>query len=369
MPAVEFIDVTKRYADGTVAVGDLNIAIEEGEYLCLLGPSGCGKSSTLRMLAGLETVSAGEIRMGGKRLNEVPPQDRDMAMVFENYALYPHLTVKENIAMPLVARGVPRSDIWRRVKAVAETLMIVDQLPKYPSQLSGGQRQRVAVGRAIVRTPKMFLMDEPLGHLEAYLRVQLRAELRRLHERLAATTVHITHDQEEAAAVSDRIAVLNKGRLEQVGSLLDLLDRPVNRFVAEFIGSPPINLLAATLASEDGRPVVRLGECVVPLDAEQAVRLRAVAANGQLTFGIRPQDVDLAPDGAAGTLVGRAAVLEPQGDATVVIVDTNSGRISALVPSHRAPPVDGLVRCRVTAARAHLFSADGTNLFAWRARP
>ena len=203
------------------------------------------------MLAGLESVTAGDLLLDRQRINDVPPQGRDMAMVFENYALYPHLSVFDNIAMPLVARGRPRAEIRERVRQVAETLKITEHLTKRPHKLSGGQRQRVALGRAIVRTPKMFLMDEPLGHLEAYLRVQLRAEVRRLHERLGATTVYITHDQEEAAAISDRIAVMNNGRLQQVGTLLDLLDRPVNRFVAEFIGNLPINVLPATLAETE----------------------------------------------------------------------------------------------------------------------
>src|SRR6516165_9762531 len=243
MPRVEFQNINKTYADGTRAVVDLDLIVQDGEFLCVLGPSGCGKSSTLRMLAGLESVSSGTILLDGHPINNVPPQARDMAMVFENYALYPHLKVFDNIAMPLLAQRRPRDEIRQRVKAVAELLRITEHLNKRPQALSGGQRQRVALGRAIVRRPRMFLMDEPLGHLEADLRVQLRAEVRRLHERLGATTVYITHDQEEAEAVSDRIAVMNAGRLQQIGSLLDLLDRPANRFVAEFIGSLPINVL------------------------------------------------------------------------------------------------------------------------------
>src|SRR5204862_3855700 len=213
---------------------------------------------------------------------------------FENYALYPHLRVFENIAMPLVARGRPRAEIRERVRQVAETLRITEHLAKRPHTLSGGQRQRVALGRAIVRTPRMFLMDEPLGHLEAYLRVQLRAEVRRLHERLGATTVYITHDQEESAAVSDRIAVMAGGRLQQLGSLLDLLDRPVNRFVAEFIGSLPINVLPAALA-EDGASL-RVGSALLPLTPAQAARLRA-GGDGAVAPGIRPEDVSLADGG------------------------------------------------------------------------
>src|SRR5687768_16780719 len=261
MPRVEFRRVGKVYGDGTQAVADLDLVVHDREFLCILGPSGCGKSSTLLMLAGLETVSSGYLLLDQRPINDVPPQHRDMAMVFENYALYPHLRVFDNIAMPLVARRRPQAEIAERVRQVADTLRIADLLTKRPHTLSGGQRQRVALGRAIVRTPQMFLMDEPLGHLEAYLRVQLRAEVRRLHERLGATTVYITHDQEEAAAISDRIAVMNNGRLQQIGTLLDLLDRPANRFVAEFIGALPINMLPAALADTG----LRVASALLPL--------------------------------------------------------------------------------------------------------
>jgi multiple sugar transport system ATP-binding protein len=360
MPRVEFRRICKTYPDGTRAVIDLDLVVEDREFLCVLGPSGCGKSSTLRMLAGLEAASSGDLLLDGKRVNDVPAQARDMAMVFENYALYPHLRVFDNIAMPLVARGRPRAEIRQRVRQVAETLQITEHLAKRPYTLSGGQRQRVALGRAIVRTPKMFLMDEPLGHLEAYLRVQLRAEVRRLHERLGATTVYITHDQEESAAVSDRIAVMNGGRLQQLGSLLDLLDRPVNRFVAEFIGDLPINILPATVAAGGGG--LQVGPAVLPLSPEQMARLgRAGDASG-LSFGIRPQDAGLVDDHDGTALAGRVALLEPQGDRTVVIADTAAGRLSAVAPSHAVPAAGGAVHFRFDMARAHVFAADGANL-------
>ena len=361
MPQVVFRHIGKTYPDGTVAVEGLDLTVEDGEFLCVLGPSGCGKSSTLRMLAGLESISSGDLLLDGQRINDVPPQARDMAMVFENYALYPHLKVFDNIAMPLVARGLPRGEIRRRVEAVAETLQITEHLSKRPHKLSGGQRQRVALGRAIVRTPGMFLMDEPLGHLEAYLRVQLRAELRRLHERLDATTFYITHDQEEAAAVADRIAVMQDGRLQQEGSLLDLLDRPVNRFVAEFIGDLPINMLPAMPARDANGPALRVGDALLPLSPEQWARLETVD-DAALTFGIRPEDVDLAPEDGPQTLAGRVAVLEPQGDTSVVIADTALGRVSAIVASERAPGPGISLRYRFDLDRAHIFAADGTNL-------
>ena len=362
MPQVVFRHIGKTYPDGTVAVEGLNLTVEDGEFLCVLGPSGCGKSSTLRMLAGLESISSGDLLLDGQRINDVPPRSRDMAMVFETYARYPHLKVFDNIAMPLVARGLPRGEIRRRVEAVAETLQITEHLSKRPHQLSGGQRQRVALGRAIVRTPRMFLMDEPLGHLEAYLRVQLRAEVRRLHERLDATTFYITHDQEEAAAVADRIAVMQDGRLQQEGSLLDLLDRPVNRFVAEFIGDLPINMLPATPAHDANGPALQVGDALLPLSPEQWARLEKVGGNAALTFGIRPEDVDLASEDGPQTLAGRVAVLEPQGDTTVVIGDTALGRVSAVVPSEFAPNPGISLRYRFTLARAHVFTADGANL-------
>jgi multiple sugar transport system ATP-binding protein len=311
------------------------------------------------MLAGLEAASSGDLLLDGKRVNDVPAQARDMAMVFENYALYPHLRVFDNIAMPLVARGRPRAEIRQRVRRVAETLQITEHLAKRPYTLSGGQRQRVALGRAIVRTPKMFLMDEPLGHLEAYLRVQLRAEVRRLHERLGATTVYITHDQEESAAVSDRIAVMNGGRLQQLGSLLDLLDRPVNRFVAEFIGDLPINILPATVAAGGG---LQVGPAVLPLSPRQIARLERAGDAAGLSFGIRPLDVGLVGDRDGPALAGRVALLEPQGDRTVVIADTAAGRLSAVAPSHAVPAAGGAVHFRFDMERAHFFAADGANL-------
>jgi multiple sugar transport system ATP-binding protein len=360
MATVVFANVSKRYSDGAAAVANLDLTIADGEYLCLLGPSGCGKSSTLRMLAGLETVSEGEIVFEGRRVNDVPPQRRDMAMVFENYALYPHLDVFDNIAMPLVARGRPRAEIRERVTAVSETLQLGPLLKMRPSQLSGGQRQRVAVGRAIIREPKMFLLDEPLGHLEAYLRGQLRAEIRRLHERLGATTVHITHDQEEAAAVSDRIAVMNRGRLQQVGTLVELLDEPTNRFVAEFIGTPPINLLPTEIAEHDGQLTLDLAGSFVPLPDERWGFLRQRSARGPIAVGIRPEDAALV--GTNSGLAARIAAIEPQGGESLVIGETRLGRLSLFAPSNAAPPVGGDVGVLLAGDKLHLFDGDGISL-------
>jgi multiple sugar transport system ATP-binding protein len=368
MPAIVFSQVTKRYADGIEAVRDLNLTIADGEYFCLLGPSGCGKSSTLRMLAGLETVSEGEIAVAGQRFNDVPPQERDMAMVFENYALYPHLDVFGNIAMPLVARGRPRAEIAARVAAIAATLGLASMLKMRPYQLSGGQRQRVSVGRAIIREPKMFLLDEPLGHLEAYLRVQLRAEIRRLHERLGTTTVHITHDQQEAAAVADRIAVMKEGRLQQVGTIIDLLDAPANRFVAEFIGSPPINILPAAITEDGGSIVVRVDDTDIALSADRWGWLKGVKVEEPISLGIRPEDVSIVPADGSGGIPARVTALEPQGNESVLIADTAVGRLSLRLPSATAPEPGTNVRAVANSAKVHLFDSGGATLFARRGK-
>jgi multiple sugar transport system ATP-binding protein len=362
MPHVEFRNVSKIYPDGTRAVTDFNLTVEDGEFLCLLGPSGCGKSSTLRMLAGLETVSEGEIALDGRRFNEVPPHERDMAMVFENYALYPHLDVFGNIAMPLVARGRPKAEIAERVAAVAATLGIESMLKKQQHQLSGGQRQRVSIGRAIIREPKMFLMDEPLGHLEAYLRVQLRAEMRRLHERLGTTTVHITHDQEEAAAVSDRIALMNKGRLQQAGTIVELLDAPANRFVAEFIGALLINILPVTINETRGRLSIHVGDSSFGLPSSRWGWLRNVKVEGPLIAGIRPEDLSIAPARAKSRLSAKVTAIEPQGGESVLITETPVGRVSLIVPSKAVPEPGTVLGLAVNAARLHLFGPGGESL-------
>ena len=361
MPNVEFRRVTKIYPDGTPAVTDLNLTVGNGEFLCVLGPSGCGKSSTLRTLAGLESITSGDLLVDGKRINDVPPQDRDMAMVFENYALYPHLKVFDNIAMPLIARGASRAEIRDRVRQVADTLRITEHLDKRPATLSGGQRQRVALGRAIVRTPKMFLMDEPLGHLEAYLRVQLRSEIRRVHERLGATTFYITHDQEEAAALSDRIVVMNHGKIQQMGSLLKLLDEPANLFVAQFIGSPPINVLPASLAEEGMQLVVGAARLPLRAPADAAV-LGAPNSGRSLSLGIRPEDISLVDSAEPSRLPARVAVLELQGETTLVIADTLAGRVSLVVPSAGAPEVGESAFLALDARRIHIFAESGVVL-------
>jgi multiple sugar transport system ATP-binding protein len=357
MARVVFEGVSKTYPDGTWAVRELDLAVADGELLCLLGPSGCGKSSTIRMLAGLESVSQGTIRADSRRIDRLPPQARDCAMVFESYALYPHLSAFDNIAMPLRARGVARAEIERRVLDVARLLRIEPLLRRRPGQLSGGQRQRVGIGRALVREPAMFLMDEPLGHLEAYLRVELRAEIRRLQERLGITTVYVTHDQEEAAAIADRIVVMAGGRLQQAGSFLDLLDRPVNRFVAEFVGEPPMAFLPA---ERTGERAIAIGGVPLALPESLAGAL-AGHAGADLTLGVRPEDVALA-EPAPGRLAGQVVLLQPQGGHSIVTVRLGIGQIAAIVPDARRPAEGEQVAIDLGRSRLHLFDGAGNAL-------
>jgi len=288
-------DVSKVYPDGTTAVDDLDLAIGDGEFMVLVGPSGCGKTTALRMVAGLEDISSGEVRVGGRVVNDVAPKDRDIAMVFQSYALYPHLSVFENIAFGLRLRKVPRDEVDRRVREAARILDLEELLKRKPRALSGGQRQRVAMGRAIVREPQAFLMDEPLSNLDAKLRVQMRAEIGRIQADLGVTTIYVTHDQTEAMTLGDRVAVMRKGVLQQVATPQELYDDPVNLFVAGFIGSPAMNLVEATIEDGGGDGWwLRMGSRRLRLDdkvtagrpALASYRGRAVAA------GIRPEDME-----------------------------------------------------------------------------
>jgi sn-glycerol 3-phosphate transport system ATP-binding protein len=290
MAEIAIRQVRKSYGRTEVVHGvDLDIA--DGEFVVILGPSGCGKSTLLRMIAGLEDISAGEIAIAGRRVNDLEPRQRGCAMVFQNYALYPHMTVAENIGYALKVAGVRRDERARRVAAVAETVGLSAFLDRKPGQLSGGQRQRVAMARAMIREPSVFLFDEPLSNLDAKLRVQMRIEIRRLHRRLATTSVFVTHDQVEAMTLADRMVVMNAGRIEQIGTPAEIYHRPATRFVASFIGAPPMNLLPARIAG----PAARLGSGrVMPL----ARPLRDLEDDTAVEFGIRPEDVVLSPDGA-----------------------------------------------------------------------
>ncbi|UYP20079.1 sn-glycerol-3-phosphate ABC transporter ATP-binding protein UgpC [Rhodococcus sp. Z13] len=284
--------VTKEYPDGARAVSDVDLEIADGEFIILVGPSGCGKSTTLNMIAGLEDISDGELRIGGERVNEKAPKDRDIAMVFQSYALYPHMTVRENIAFPLTLAKVPKDEITRKVDEAARILDLGQHLDRKPANLSGGQRQRVAMGRAIVRSPKAFLMDEPLSNLDAKLRVQMRTEIARLQKRLGTTTVYVTHDQTEAMTLGDRVVVMRGGLVQQVGAPQDLYDHPANLFVAGFIGSPSMNFVPGQI--ENGSIRTPFGEFRLPDDRWE--RVRRHDPSREVVVGIRPEhfeDADL----------------------------------------------------------------------------
>jgi multiple sugar transport system ATP-binding protein len=323
---VAFNGVGKVYPDGTRAVLDLNLAIEDGEFMVFVGPSGCGKTTALRMVAGLEDISAGEIQIGETIVNSLEPRKRDVAMVFQNYALYPHMTVFENMAFPLRSRRLPRNEVRARVEKTAATLGLTEHLKRTPRTLSGGQRQRVAMGRAIVREPKVFLMDEPLSNLDAKLRVQMRGEISRLQRNVGITTIYVTHDQVEAMTMGSRIAVMRKGVLQQLGPPQELYDRPTNLFVATFIGSPGMNLFQATLRQDGDGLVAAIGEQLMTLPSSITGRYARLADyRGQtVVLGIRPEhlhDPRLQVGGDVGLLRGEVKLVEALGSERLVHLD------------------------------------------------
>jgi multiple sugar transport system ATP-binding protein len=307
MASVDIRNVRKAFGSTQVLHG-VSVGIEDGQFVVLVGPSGCGKSTLLRMLAGLENITAGEIAIGGKVVNNVPPKDRDIAMVFQNYALYPHMTVFENMAFSLKLAGAPKEFMDQEVQKAARILGLEQLLHRYPRQLSGGQRQRVAMGRAIVRNPQVFLFDEPLSNLDAKLRVQMRAEIKELHQRLKVTTVYVTHDQIEAMTMADKIVVMNHGHIEQAGAPLELYDRPANLFVAGFIGSPAMNMLPGKVA---GGSFVDAGGASWPMPQGHGA-----AEGAEIVYGIRPEHLRLDPAG----IQARVHVVEPTGSETQVVL-------------------------------------------------
>jgi multiple sugar transport system ATP-binding protein len=329
LAAVTMDKVTKVYPNGVAAVADLDLAVEDGEFLVLVGPSGCGKSTALRMVAGLESITAGEMRIGDRVVNDLPPKERDIAMVFQNYALYPHMTVEQNIGFALKLAKLPRDEIQKRVHEAARTLQLEDWMQRKPGQLSGGQRQRVAMGRAIVRDPAVFLMDEPLSNLDAKLRVQMRAEIAKLQRDLKTTTIYVTHDQVEAMTMGDRVAVMRDGRLQQVAAPEELYANPANLFVAAFIGSPSMNLLEATVVVSGSGASVSLGEQSLAIPAavlEDRPALRDYDGR-TVVVGIRPEhlsDAVLAGDAAGGTtLRGDVELREALGSELLLHVRTD----------------------------------------------
>ena len=358
-PFVAFDGIRKLF-DDVVAVRDFNLSIERGQFVALVGPSGCGKSTVLRMAAGLEAITSGEIRIDGEVVNDVEPKDRDIAMVFQNYALYPDKTVSENMGFGLKMRNVARSEIEDRVRRAAAILRIESLLRRRPAQLSGGQRQRVAVGRVIVRDPKVFLFDEPLSNLDAHLRVAMRKELIKLHRRLQATMVYVTHDQVEAMTMGDVIVVMRDGAIQQHGPPLEVFHRPANVFVASFIGAPPMNMVSGTLATGGDRAVIRAGASAIALPPAMGKALEH-AAGREVVFGIRPQDLAIRPsaDASPADLHGEVTLVEHLGTETLVDVDVAGFSLQASMPPTEALAEGQRIGVSLDFAKAHVFDAAG----------
>ena len=345
--------------DVTHVVKDVDLEIRDKEFVVLVGPSGCGKTTTLRMVAGLEAITSGQILIDDSVVNEVPPMDRDIAMVFQNYALYPHMSVAGNMAFGLKMRKFAKPEIETRIKRAAAILGIENLLERKPRQLSGGQRQRVALGRAIVRDPKVFLFDEPLSNLDAKLRVQMRVELKKLHERLGTTAIYVTHDQVEAMTLGDRVVVMKDGWVQQVGEPLDLYNTPANRFVAGFIGSPAMNFIEATLGESNGAVVAEAPGLRLSLPGPLAARARAKAARA-ITLGIRPEDVHVATDSDPAELCFDAIVEVVEQLGSEILLDTRVGPatvVASVEPTMRIRSNDRL-RMSLKPERLHLFDAE-----------
>jgi multiple sugar transport system ATP-binding protein len=367
---IQFVHIGKVYDGDVTAVRDLDLDVAEGEFMVLVGPSGCGKTTALRMIAGLEEITSGEIRIGGKVVNDLAPRDRDIAMVFQNYALYPHKSVYDNLAFGLRMRKVPKAEQKQRVEEIARILGLGDMLQRRPAQLSGGQRQRVAMGRAIVREPKAFLMDEPLSNLDAKLRVQMRAEIARIQQALKVTTVYVTHDQVEAMTMGHRVAVMRDGELQQVETPQRLYDAPANLFVASFVGSPPMNLFEAVVERDNGRLVCKVGETELELPADVAAERPSLAnyAGGRVAVGIRPEDVREASGWDGARLRGRVLLVESLGSELLVHIEIAATPLerSDLVDTAAQPPgpslgADALERAVTLLGRfdRHLLLAPG----------
>jgi multiple sugar transport system ATP-binding protein len=355
MASVDLRDVRKSYGVLQV-VHDVSLSVDDGDFIALVGPSGCGKSTLLRMIAGLEDITDGEVMIGGTIVNAMTPRERNIAMVFQSYALYPHMSVGENMGFNLKLAGAAKPEIARRINEAARMLALEDLLDRKPSQLSGGQRQRVAMGRAIVRDPAVFLFDEPLSNLDAKLRVQMRTEIKTLHQKVGTTSIYVTHDQIEAMTLADRIVVLNAGRIEQVGAPMELYKTPANIFVAGFIGSPAMNFLGGTVEGGENGPVVRLptGE-IIHISPDRKVR------RGQaVTIGLRPEHF-----GSNGkeTIVGETVLVEPTGAQTYVLFEFAGQRMTAIVDGDRPARYGTPFRTSVDENLVHVFDrTDGTSL-------
>jgi multiple sugar transport system ATP-binding protein len=357
MAGVTLRGVAKRFGETSV-IEAVDLEIRDHEFMVLVGPSGCGKSTLLRMIAGLEEVTSGELLIGERVVNDVPPKDRDVAMVFQSYALYPHMTIRENLEFGLKIRKTPKAEVDRLVSEAAQVLGIVPLLDRKPKQLSGGQRQRVAVGRAIVRKPSVFLFDEPLSNLDAKLRVQMRAEIKRIQQRLGTTAVYVTHDQVEAMTMGSRIAVLHAGKLQQVGAPLEVYERPANLFVAAFIGTPPMNFVRATVA--DGGASLRAGAFAIPVPSSARAALAGLAGR-PVVAGIRPENVlpaGRATRGEGAPVEATVEIVETLGDEIVVHARAGDDVLVFKDDPHHAPDVGAKVAVQLDLAALHLFDAE-----------
>jgi multiple sugar transport system ATP-binding protein len=361
MAQVSLKNVSKVYADNVKVVDKINLGVENREFMVLVGPSGCGKSTTLRMIAGLEDISEGDIYIGDKRVNEVPAKDRDVAMVFQNYALYPHMTVFENMAFGLKLRHIPKQEIIQRVNEAAEILGIKKLLNRKPKELSGGERQRAAVGRAIVRKPLVFLFDEPLSNLDAKLRVQMRAEIHKLHMRLLTTIIYVTHDQVEAMTMGDRIAVMKDGVLQQVADPITIYDRPQNKFVAGFIGSPPMNFMNGQILKKDSKFYFKEGRFTVKLVEEMFEKILPYIGK-EVIFGIRAEDIydKLFVSEAPPENVVRVTceVYEPMGSEVYLYLNTGRHTFIARVGAHDKPRLNQDMDVVFDMSKVHFFDKD-----------
>jgi multiple sugar transport system ATP-binding protein len=362
MARVELRNVRKVYPGGVVAVKDASLSIADEEFVVLVGPSGCGKSTTLRMIAGLEEVSSGEVEIGDRVVNDVPPKDRDIAMVFQNYALYPHMTVFKNMAFGLMLRNVPKPEIEERVGEAARILGIEELLDRKPKALSGGQRQRVAVGRAIVRDPAVFLFDEPLSNLDAKLRVQMRAEISKLHNRLQTTMVYVTHDQVEAMTMGDRIVVMLDGEIQQVATPTELYRNPTNKFVAGFIGSPPMNFCDGRLVGDNGSLRFQSATGGVELVVDPAHQIALKGHVGEaIVFGIRPENLlenERQVAIAGRSLTANVEVVEPMGAETHLYLEVGGSAFVARITGDKLPAENAAHVLDVNMASAHFFDAQ-----------
>ena len=357
MASVELQNISKVFG-GLAVIGGLNLTVPNGSFTALLGPSGCGKSTLLRMIAGLEDITGGRALIGGVDITDEEPAKRKVAMVFQSYALYPHLTVEENVCFSLSLAGMPKAAQKERAAGVAKMLQLEPLMTRRPAQLSGGQRQRVAIGRALVRNPEVFLFDEPLSNLDAMLRVQMRLELAKLHKDLKTTMIYVTHDQIEAMTLADQIVVLEKGEIRQVGTPWQLYNQPENRFVASFIGSPAMNFLPGMASSADGGLRVALGETLVQLPARQV----ALAALQPVELGIRPEHIRITRE--PGQIAGKAVVVEYLGNTTYAYVDTALGQVIVEADALEGIAAGDDVGLTIDAARAHVFNQAGQVLAA-----